>query len=94
MAAASAWRRRRGKGSLLAVAVAEAGLRRRLGVVVVAMAAAWQQLSGGQIRKKNKKIRSFNSYKTISIGKLLWDMRNRSKICANGHFFRKAELVS
>jgi hypothetical protein len=36
---------------------------------------------------KKKKIRSFKSYKTISIGHLLWDMRNHSKICANGHFF-------
>ncbi len=44
--------------------------------------------------KKNKKIQLFKSFKTISIGHLLWDMRNRSKICANGHFFRKAELVS
>jgi hypothetical protein len=61
---------------LVAVAVAEAGLWRRLGVVVVAMAAAWQQLGGGQIQKKNKKIRSFKSYKTISSGHLLWDMRN------------------
>jgi hypothetical protein len=79
---------------LVAVVVAEAGLRRQLGVVVVATAAAWQQLGSGQIRNKNKKIRSFNSYKTISIGKLLWDIRNHSKICANGHFFQKAELVS
>ncbi len=79
---------------MVAVAVAEAGLRHRLGVVVVAMAAAWQQLGSGQIQNKNKKIRSFKSYKTISIGKLLWDMRNCSKICANGHFFQKAELVS
>jgi hypothetical protein len=94
MTAASAWRRRRGGGSLVAVAVVEAGLGRRLGMVVVAMAAAWQQLGSGQMQKKNKKIWSFNSYKTISIGKLLWDMRNRSKICANGHFFQKAELVS
>jgi hypothetical protein len=54
------------------------------------LAAAWRQPIG----KKNKKIRSFKSYKTISIGKLLWDMRNRSKICANGFFFRKVELVS
>jgi hypothetical protein len=44
--------------------------------------------------KKNKKIRSFKSYKMISIGHLLWDMRNRSKICASRHFFQKAELVS
>ncbi len=44
--------------------------------------------------EKNKKIQSFKSYKMISIGHLLWDMRNRSKICANGHFFQKAELVS
>jgi hypothetical protein len=85
MAASSAWRGRHDGGCLvaMAVAVAEAGLRRWLGVVVVATAAAWQQLGGGQIQKKNKKIRSFKSYKTISIGKLLWDMRNRSKICAN-----------
>ncbi len=87
MAATSAWRRRRGSGSLVGVAVAEAGLRRQLGVVVVATAAAWQQLGSSKIRKKNKKIGSFKSYKTISIGKLLWDMQNSSKICANGHFF-------
>ncbi len=94
MAATSAWRRHCGGGILVAVAVAEAGLRRRLGVVVVATAAAWQQLGGGQIRKKTRKIRSFKSYKMISIRHLLWDMRNSSKICASGHFFRKAELVS
>jgi hypothetical protein len=50
----------------------------------------WQLLGSSSAAakyEKNKKIRSFNSYKMISIGKLLWDMRNRSKICTNGLFF-------
>jgi hypothetical protein len=54
VAATSAWQWRRGGSSLVAVAVAEAGLRCRLGVVVVATATAWQQLGGGQIQKKQE----------------------------------------
>jgi hypothetical protein len=52
VAATSAWRRHRGGSSLVAVAVSEPGLWCQLGVVVVAMAAAWQQLGDSQIQKK------------------------------------------
>jgi hypothetical protein len=55
VAAAPAWRQPCGGGSLVAVVVAKAGLRLRLGMVVVATAAAWQQLGGGQIQKKTRK---------------------------------------
>jgi hypothetical protein len=94
VAAASAWRRRHG-GGVMAAAAWWRWRWRRLGCGAGLAWWWWQrQLLGSSSAEakyeKNKKIQSFKSYKMISIGKLLWNMRNHSKICANGHFFLKS----